>query len=187
MQQTLTGDRTAGHAFVDRMVCIPRFLRRLDRRYGSPLGDDVLSDLSQEVAARVWRDRSRFAGKSRLESWVFGYARRVYLEGLGSWKDQSGLHVALDEGSDQHVDPGARVADAVAVELDAQAILELVDELPARDAEVIREKLVEGAPFSAIARGRGEDINAVKTRYYRALDRIRSRLHDDPRERDSQR
>ena len=102
-------------------------------------------------------------------------------------QERSDLHVALDEGADQHADPGANVDDAVARDLDAQSILELIDELPARESEVIREKLVEGAPFSAIARRRGEDINAVKTRYYRALERIRGRLQHDPREGDPSR
>lgn len=176
VRATLHGDEGAIERFVERMVCIPRFIRRFDLRMGSSFDVHERDDLCQEVAARVWRDRARFSGGSRIESWVFGYARHVFMEALGGVRARAGREGTL-EAIAQELPDGARPIDGVvAAELDAQIILDRVDELPERERDLVRVKLFEGASFSEIARRLGEDVNAVKTRYYRAIQRVRDKL-----------
>jgi RNA polymerase sigma-70 factor (ECF subfamily) len=173
VRRSLAGDRAAANELVDRMICIPRFLRTFDARAPRPLGEQALADLEQEVAARVWRDRERFAGSSRLESWIYGYARRIHLEALGAERSLNERVTTLDADAFEQVDPAAPVDDAVAAQLDAQALRGVIDGLPDREREVVLAKLLTDASFTEIARARGEDVNAVKTRYYRTLERIK--------------
>ena len=173
VQRSLAGDRAAANELVDRMICIPRFLRTFDARAARPLGDHALADLEQEVATRVWRDRERFSGSSRIESWIYGYARRVHQEAMSAERGLNERVTALDDGAFEQVDPSGPVDEAVADQLDAQALLGLIDELPEREREVVLAKLLTDASFTEIARERDEDVNAVKTRYYRTLDRIK--------------
>ena len=177
LRRTLEGDAAAEEEFVQRMVCIPRFLQRFDARMGQPFDSHQIDDLSHEVAARVWRDRERFAGGSRLESWVFGYARHVFLEALGAERVRSGREGALESVSLEQPDDTTPIDTAVAMQLDAQIILDHVDALPERERVLIRMKLFDAASFTEIARRTGDDVSALKTRYYRAIQRIREKLN----------
>jgi RNA polymerase sigma-70 factor (ECF subfamily) len=179
LRRTLEADAAAEEEFVQRMVCIPRFLQRFDARMGQPFDSHQIDDLSQEVAARVWRDRERFAGGSRLESWVFGYARHVFLEALGTERVRAGRDGSLESVSLEQPDDATPIDTAVAMQLDAQIVLDQVDALPERERVLIRMKLFHGATFTEIARRTGEDVSALKTRYYRAIQRVREKLNVD--------
>ena len=60
--------------------------------------------------------------------------------------------------------------------LDALAVQAAVDRLPAEEAAVVEGRLSDGLTFAQFASREGTSSNTAKTRYYRALERLRGWL-----------
>ena len=77
------------------------------------------------------------------------------------------------------VDGGPEVAVAGPARLnsdDASRVMAALYKLEEPDRRLVERKLFEGETFAGIASDVGESANTLKTRYYRALDRLESSL-----------
>jgi RNA polymerase sigma-70 factor (ECF subfamily) len=169
VQAVRAGDPAAVERFVERMRCVPRILAAKNARLGSPLARDELADVAQEVFAAVWSRLDEFAGRAALESWVYSFCvltlrRAAAGRSLGAPRDAA-------------YEPPAGGSGTEGLErLDEEHLYAALRELAPEEAEAVCLKQLDGLTFEAIAERLRVSPNTVKTRYYRALVRLRRRL-----------
>lgn len=147
------------------------------RRYlGDLLRDDAAADdATQETFVRAYDALSSLREPARLSSWLFGIARRVFLEHCRSKKEAQRL---LEEPNEEcePVD-GAPTPDAVL--LLAEADRKLVEALshvgePRKSALLLR--LDHGLSYEDIAEIMGWSVSKVKNEVHRARIQLRAQL-----------
>lgn len=137
---------------------------------GRALTEHELEDLEQDVLMVLWRKLDRFDGTSTLETWVYRTARFELLNGLRRKRKQP---LAMDERDLLLPDDGFDPAEH------AEEALRALDRLGPPADEIVRLKHFEQLTFEEIADRHGESPNTIKTRYYRALVRLRALLWPD--------
>ncbi len=146
----------------------------MNRRSGSRLDLDEENDLIQDVLFVVWRKLDQFAGASRFESWAFRVCRLEYLNALrrkrrntaAPYSDTDPICATARDGQD-----GAEVASR---SQRSEWIEKSLVRLPPEEAEVVVLKHYEQLTFEAIAARLQCPANSVKTRYYRAMKRMKN-------------
>ncbi|MGE3172537.1 MAG: RNA polymerase sigma factor [Planctomycetota bacterium] len=166
----LRGDARAAAELAGRLECIGRFVRYLNRRT-IRLRDDELEDVEQDVLASVWERLGDYAGLARLESWVFPFCRNV-LRNAGR-QERRGRMRWVDDGQAR---VAATPAPEAAEEFDPGPVLDCVDRLPPEDRALLRRKHFDGATLQDLAAWLGCNLNTLKSRYFRALLRVRQCL-----------
>ncbi|MEM6672992.1 MAG: sigma-70 family RNA polymerase sigma factor [Planctomycetota bacterium] len=167
VQAALSGDVRATEALASRLGCIPPMVRSLHRRFGGNLDDEDLLEVTQDVLASIWRKLDRFEGRSKLETWAYGFASRQVLKGLE--RARKGPR-RVDWNEEEAADLQAPVAPAPD---EYRAVHEHVEALGPPGSEIIRMKHFEELTFEQIGGRLDMPTNTVKTRYYRGLDRLR--------------
>lgn len=173
VRRVQNGDSEAIDELGLRLACIARFLQCRNSRTGGVLPKEDLHDLAQDVAVLVWRKLGTYRAEASLETWIYRFCelqlrnriRRVIRERQHRAKDAHDVAVQT-----------AAVAAALD-KLDRSAkLLELLDSLRGEDATIVRQRFFEGASFAEIAANVGSSEGTVKSRCYRALDRLRESL-----------
>lgn len=159
-------------AFLDRMSCIQRILAAKNRSLGSPLTATELEDVGQEVLLLVWRKLPDFRGHSRLETWVYRIAVLEYMNRLR----RASYRRTRDVSSHQLID-AAGSSDSPTVE-DYAFVYDALDQLPETERSVVHAKHFEQLSFAEVGERLDISENTAKTRYYRAMDRLRRSLKD---------
>lgn len=144
-------------------------------RLGRPFGAEDLDDVVQEVHVHAWRRLESFRGESSIDSWVFGIARLSILRKLSNSRRSSDREVPLVADEVDPVDPGTRPGSRFDTEF--REVLAQGFGAGAEDAqEIFEAHELDGLPFNAIGKRLGLSETAVKSRYYRSLEALRSRL-----------
>ncbi|MBL8843856.1 MAG: RNA polymerase sigma factor [Planctomycetes bacterium] len=167
VQAALASDRSAREALAARLECVATMVASLHRRFGRPLADSDLHDLAQETLLKVWQKLDTFNGASRLETWVFQFCFLELKNAMRRGQRRQDRERPLADGADL-----AAAAPAEPLH-DLERVVALLDRLPAEDAEWIRLRHFEGLEFESIAQRCGRPANTVKTRYHRALMKLR--------------
>jgi RNA polymerase sigma-70 factor (ECF subfamily) len=141
------------------------------------LDPHVTAELAAETFAQALTSRDRFdPDRGEVRAWIFGIAANQLRR---YWRtrriDQSarrrlGIETAVDQAS---IDALGRVIDRI----DASGLVELLDELPARQQAAVRLRIVERAGYSDIADRLGVKEGAVRVLVHRGL-RTLAGLHD---------
>ncbi|MGE3173769.1 MAG: RNA polymerase sigma factor [Planctomycetota bacterium] len=153
------------------MRCVPRFLVARSRQIGADLPREVVEDLTQEVVTLVWRKLEGYRGDAALETWVYRFCDLELRNAIRKGAVRAAAVV--------HVDPGQLVdqpAEPSAPAVDAERMHRVIDALAADEAAVVRLKHFEQLTFEDVAAALGCSPNTAKTRYYRALGRMRAAL-----------
>lgn len=166
VRAVLAGESRATEAFVERMRCIPRFLNHRNRQLGRPLASEDVADLSQEVFALLWSKLGEFRCEARLETWAYRFCERKILERLRGSRAAHELDEHQTDGS--LAQPGER--------LDRGIVLAALEALPRDELSVVIAKHFEELSFESIGARQGASVSTVKARYYRAIERMRTRL-----------
>lgn len=166
----LRKDRKATAEFVsrhaDRLYAYLR--RRLTPR------EELADDLLQEVFLAAWESLPAYAGRSTLESWMFGIARhkveahyRARLrEPLALEEDGPGeTAIAIEADFDEKIDIAAREARTA----------EILRELPERYAMVLLWRYWERRSAAEMAAATGKTEKAIERLLARARDQFRRR------------
>ena len=169
MQRVLAGDREAELVLLQRMQCVRGMIGYQCRRLGVRLPASEQEDLCQSTLLAVWRKLDQYAGAGRLESWVF---RFTYLETMARLRE---LRRVPRLGARTGVSSGALPAAASALEQHA-ALYAGLDRLSAESRRIVLLKHVEERSFEQIGRELDLPTNTAKTKYYRALGRLRMLL-----------
>lgn len=171
------GDGQAFAAFYRRhLPVIVGFLLR-------ETGDrEVTADLTAEVFAAVFlvaqRFRARGAGSAR--PWVLGIAKNKLRESRrrGRVEDRARRRLGFEpEVLDD--DDLARVEELAASP--ASAVLELVEQLPDRQREAVRSRIVEDREYGEIAKKLGCSELVARQSVSRGLSRLRDQLSEGER------
>jgi RNA polymerase sigma factor (sigma-70 family) len=165
VRSTLSGDPRATSEFLERMRCIPRFLSARNARAGHPLRPDELADLAQDVFTAFWSRLGEYRGEASLDTWAYRYCLRKWLERVRPKLRPQALD---DEAPGTTTDPARHLDDAV-----VQAAL---DDLPQDESEVVVLKHLEDLSFEEIGERLRTATSTVKTRYYRGMATLRTRL-----------
>lgn len=146
----------------------------LARRVRDP---HVAAELAAETFAQALAGRDRFdPAKGEVRAWIFGIAanllrrywrtRRV----RRSARHRLGVETTVDQAS---IDAFGGVIDR----LDASGLVELLGELPERQAEAVRLRIVERADYSRICDDLDVSDGAARVLVHRGLKRL-AHLHD---------
>jgi RNA polymerase sigma-70 factor (ECF subfamily) len=172
VQAVLRGDRVARERFLNRMHCARHFVARKNAACGHPLASEELEDCLQDALLALWSKLATYAGRGALESWVYRFCMLEF-QGRLRLRGRARRFVELDE-------EGA--ADGEQAELDepepagSERLRRALSRLDGPTSELLRLKNCEGLTFDELARRSGESPNTIKTRYYRALERLRVML-----------
>ena len=164
-------------ALADRLTILPRILQALNQRAGRPLDEHLLLDLVQDTGVVLLTKLSRYDGRVGLDGFIYGVARFEFLNAARRQgrrprlvEDSELEQAAVVEG------PSAEVTDL------SEAIKAGLRTLPDDELQVVRLKHFDDLTFSDIAGRLGCSPNSAKTRYYRAIERLRAYM--EPRRRD---
>lgn len=133
---------------------------------------EAAEEVANETLMVVWRTGSRFEGRSKASSWIFGIAYRLSLKQRQKLSRHKG-HVLLEETL---IDDGQNVAETVMNKKDlTSALQQLTPELRA----VVELTYYNGYLYTEIAEILGCPVGTVKTRMMTARKRLKVFLTDD--------
>jgi RNA polymerase sigma-70 factor (ECF subfamily) len=142
----------------------------------------VTADLAAEVFAAAFLVARRFRprGDGSARPWVLGIARNKLLESRrrGRVEDRARRRLGFEP---EALDDGdlARVDELAAGE--GRAVLALVEELPERQREAVRSRVLEDREYAEIARDLNCSELVVRQRVSRGLSRLREQLTEGER------
>ncbi|MEQ8765705.1 MAG: sigma-70 family RNA polymerase sigma factor [Planctomycetota bacterium] len=169
VQRALLRQPEALGGLVERLQCVPRILLYKNRQLGAPLSGHELEDLAQETLLAIWKKLDRFEGRSRLETWVY---RFCFLELMARLRHLNRQPTFVSDVEPLTDGRSARPPDPFRFE----TIYRGLEKLDAGSASILKMKHFEGLTFDQIAERLGVSSNTVKTRYYRALPKLRALL-----------
>ena len=142
----------------------------------------MAEDLFQETWVRVLERGHQYDPNRDFGGWLVAIARHLAIDTLRR-KAPASLD-ALERPEEQMAPPpGVHVPspfDAIAARERREAVAAGVSSLPAGHREVLYLRFTEEMPLSAIAQLTGLPLPTVKSRLYRALAQLESRLGDEP-------
>ena len=139
-------------------------------RFHLPL-TDVAEDLTAETFLKVVRAAERFdAGQSSPRAWILTVARNV----LGDWRRRARLrqYVALGSMHDLVYDAPSP-EERLLKEEEVGRVLDAVATLGPADRELISLRYGSGLEIAEMSEILGVGVGTVRTRLWRALDRLR--------------
>jgi RNA polymerase sigma-70 factor (ECF subfamily) len=145
---------------------VHRFVRDLVRDEG------LAEELTSDVMVDVWRGAGRFAGRSRVRTWVFGIAHHKAIDALRRSRLRT---VPLDEIAEvpaRNDDPAQSALDAA----ERQRLEAALASLSAEHRAVLELTYVAGFSQAEIAEIVGCPVATVKTRAFYAKARLRDAL-----------
>jgi RNA polymerase sigma-70 factor (ECF subfamily) len=162
VRRALERDDDAVREVGERLQCVPRILAARNARAGRPLGEDDVLEAAQEVIARVWSQLGEFRGQSALESWVYRFCEFELVNA-----------VRRKRRSPQAVVAETLVQPAGSEPVDCERVYQGLDRLLPEEAAVVRLKHFSELTFEEIAVRERAPLATVKSRYYRAMEKLR--------------
>lgn len=166
--------------FVDRFLgLIVHVVDHTTKARNIPLGADERDDLSAEVLLTLVRNDfavlRHFRGQSSLATYLTVIARRVVVhEVLKRLPSQQSLSESVE------AEASSEVAEALQRVEDREEIEQLLQELPPRDAEIVRMYHLEGKSYREISQSTGVAQNTIGPVLSRARTRMRQASVDQP-------
>jgi len=161
----LAGDPDARHRIVEVLARLPSLMHGRNARLGNRLRHDEVADAAQTAVLGIWRKLEDYDGRVPLLQWAYGFAVLELRRALERRVRRREVLVP--------VDPIARQGDAG---VDAELLRREVASLNEVEQQAVQLKHFDAMTFAEIASRLGVSANTIKTRYYRAIDRLRARL-----------
>jgi RNA polymerase sigma-70 factor (ECF subfamily) len=171
VQGALRHDPEALEAFLQRMKCVPRMLAYKNARMGAPMNAQELEDVAQDILLAIWGKLRSYNGQGPLESWVY---RFCFLELMARLRSRGRRQRLLQE---LPVPPSGTDSEPACERY--EEVYRGLDNLGTEAASLLRLKHFEELTFEEIGVRLGLSANTAKTRYYRALPRLRQLLAEE--------
>ncbi len=170
IQSALRGDEVARSQVAGLLTRLPALMREKHRRMGLPLSTHEMEDATQNALCAIWRKLDRFDGRGCLQAWAYGFG---VLEILKAVEQKSRRRRPLELSPD--IEPSFETPNSERVEAVARALAQL----PASDRGIVERKHFEGSTFESIGTALRCSTNTIKSRYYRALGRMKQAMRSE--------
>jgi RNA polymerase sigma-70 factor (ECF subfamily) len=165
-------DLVARVALGDRAAIRLLFMRHHARVYrfvARQTGSETMADdVANEVFLEVWRQASRFEGRSEVSTWLLGIARFKALSRLRKKSEAE-----LDEEQAAGIEDTADTPEVTAMKGDKAAALRgMIDALPAEHRTVIDLAYYQGQSVTEIGEVLAIPVATVKTRMFYARKKL---------------
>ncbi|MFD2445047.1 sigma-70 family RNA polymerase sigma factor [Bacillus sp. CGMCC 1.16607] len=131
----------------------------------------ITSDLVQEVFVSVYMKLDGFEGRSTYKTWIYSIAINRAKDYLKSWHFR---HMAVAEKVASFIKDSSRTPEDLAIENDThRELLKTVWALPIKYREVILLHYYQELSVSEISEALGFPLKTIKTRLFRAKEKIR--------------
>ncbi len=154
-----------------RLECVPRMVQSINQRRGGRMDEHLVQDVAQDALLAIWERLDGFRGEGAFERWVYRFCHNAFMNHARR-RARLGRLGSL-EGVDAAVSGPAEIID---FDDSFAAVEQAVDDLEPPDDRIVRMRNEEGLGFDEIGRRVNLPTNTAKTRYYRALARLRSTL-----------
>lgn len=170
VRRARSGDPVAVDEFLTRMSCVRRFHAQRNDQLGSPLGKHELEDVLQETLFALWQKLDLYEGSGPLEAWAYRFA---YVRLLTRVRMLDLRPRLIDDVREKPPEPQAPPSpDAFRFE----TLYRILESIEAPDRELIQAKVFDQRTFEEIAEHLDVPVSSVKTRFYRAIARLRTLL-----------
>ena len=131
------------------------------------------SDFTQEVFLKVYRNLSRFEGRSRFSTWLYKIAYNTAVNGVNRRKEYYSLAEGEETGEASNGDTPERMLIRKAVR---EAVLTSLEELPQRYRVCIDLYFFYDRSYQEIEAITGFPVNTIKSHVFRAKKLLREKL-----------
>ncbi len=136
------------------------------------LDHDLANDLTQDTFIKVWKNLSRFEGKSALSSWIHRIAINTALSHLEKEKRQR-AHM------EQFEEPIVAGEQTITSELVTIKLLRALAVLPPKQRLIFSLKYFDEMKYDEISELTGNAVGGLKASYHLAVKKITEFLNED--------
>lgn len=165
IRKALKGDQSAWMKLVKRYeTCVYQYALRMTSN-----ADDAL-DLMQETFISVCRSLADFRGDSEFKTWLLRIAhfRTVEFYRRRKWFSDDSEIQQMDAEPEQSCPELAFSNQQI-----QQQVVGLMKQLPFEQKLIVELKIFQQQTFDSIGRQVGISTNTVKSRFYKALDKLK--------------
>ena len=139
--------------------------------------DEEARDLCQEAFLKAYKSLRSFKQEARFSSWLYQIALNLCRDRMRRRRGKTMVSLdELEEGGAAMPVAGPTALDLLQERDTRRLVAQAIEALPDEQREVIILKEYQGLTFLEIAQVLDVPISTVKTRLYRGLDQLRSRL-----------
>lgn len=176
VRSALAGEPSSRTRLVERLMVVPRMLREINRRKGSPLVAHDVEDLSQDVLILVWKKLHRFGEEGTLDPWLYRFCQLEFMNHYRGHRRRARNASRLAEEARSAPEPTVDPRTEASALPEGEKLGWALAELSPEERQVIQLRHGESMSFPEMGAHLGESHEAVKARYYRALQSLRRRL-----------
>jgi len=173
VRRVLVGNLDARREFIERMKCVPRMLvvRNASSRF--VLTDHEIEDLTQEILMTIWRKLDTYRGDAALETWVGSFCHRAFL---------NAAKIKIRNSSRTRIVDDPEVVSPEQHEIDRfERLYRALDEMNGENARIVRLKHFDQLTFEQIGERLRRATSTIKSCYYEAIERLRTRMRETDR------
>jgi RNA polymerase sigma-70 factor, ECF subfamily len=152
---------------------------QLVQQYAAPLWRCALAlgkdshwaeDLAQETLIEAWRSLSRFDGRCRFSTWLYGILRHRFLKGR---RNQNAVRISAPDAIGQEPCTASSPDRSAEASEDARRVRQAVASLPDEHRLVVELRFFAGATLDEIAAALDCPLGTVKSRLHYGLEKLR--------------
>jgi RNA polymerase sigma-70 factor, ECF subfamily len=150
-------------------LLLPAFRRKVfGLAYSFLRNREAAEDVTQDVFIKIWRALPEFDGRASMSTWIYTIARNASLSALRARRPQSSLSDPEVMDAVDAIDTAASAESMV----ERTALLRLVDQLPAKQRQVIMLFYMKEQSHEEVATMLAMPVGTVKTLLHRARARL---------------
>jgi RNA polymerase sigma-70 factor (ECF subfamily) len=131
---------------------------------------EAAEDIAQEVFIKVWKALPQFDGRATVSTWIYTITRNTSFSAIRARRPDASLS---DPDVLAAVETTSSAAGERGAEVEGAALLRLVDQLPARQRQVVMLFYMEEQSHEEVASMLAMPVGTVKTLLHRARARLK--------------
>jgi RNA polymerase sigma-70 factor (ECF subfamily) len=142
--------------------------------------DENASDITQEAFIKAWRNLKKFKKDGNFKSWVLTIARNCAIDYLRRRKELPFSEIEKNSSEEDFkidvADTKPLILELLEKQSDEEKLNQAIFQLSESNRLVLNLRHKEDLKFEEMAEVLGEPLNTVKSRYLRALKKLKSLL-----------